>query len=426
MLATGVPLVVPDTGEDARFADHPFVQGDPHIRCYVGAPITDSRGHVLGAVCVFDGECRVIGDRQLAALQALARQVVTLLEQRRSMLQQQQIADQKLQSEQDTLQQTAERLRLSQLAGKIAYWDWDLATNEFVWSGGSEWVYGRPASEVRTLAQITALLHADDVEEAVHAHRPLVDGKGEYRSEFRVWWPDGSLHWLLAFGQAVFGPDGVPTRVVGMNMDITDRKQAEENLIRSEKVATVGRLITSIAHEINNPMASVTNLLYLASVSEEIAEHHQLIALAQQELQRVSEIVNQTLRFHRQPTRAQEACMPTMILGLLTMLQSRVNKARVVVERRDRARQPVVCFEGEVRQVLANLISNAIDASAPGGRLLVRTREGYQWNSGRWGLHVTIADNGHGMSKETLEQIFDAFFTTKGVGGTGLGLPRRS
>ncbi len=421
-LVSGQPVLVPDAKQDPRFQDNPLVLGDPQIRSYAGAPIIDAQGHVLGTVCVIDTQPRALEPRQISALQALARQVVTLLEQRQSLLLQTLEAEAKNQSNQISLQQTAERLRLSQVAGKIASWDWDLRTDELTWSGGSEWVYGRPASEVRTIAQITSMLHADDVEQAIASMRPLLDGSGEYRSEFRVWWPDGSLHWLLGFGQPVLGADGTPVRVVGMNMDITDRKQAQENLIRSEKVATVGRLITSIAHEINNPMASVTNLLFLARDSENVPEIREYLSLAEQELQRVSEIVNQTLRFHRQPAHPQPASLQQMIGGVLNMLQSRVHKAGVLVKRRDRTQKPVVCFEGELRQVMANLIGNAIDATPLQGSLFVRTREGQHVPSGRQGVFLTVADTGHGMSQETLGKIFQAFFTTKGVGGTGLGL----
>lgn len=104
------------------------------------------------------------------------------------------------------------------------------------------------------------------------------------------------------------------------------------------------------------------------------------------------------------------------------MLQGRLVNNHIDVQKRKRAGQPVQCFGGEIRQVLSNLISNAIDSIPTGGRLLVRSREATDWETGAKGLILTVADTGTGMSREVEGKIFTAFYTTKGIGGTGLGL----
>jgi signal transduction histidine kinase len=137
----------------------------------------------------------------------------------------------------------------------------------------------------------------------------------------------------------------------------------------------------------------------------------------------VSAIANQTLRFHKQSSRPQLVSCEDLFESALLIHQGRIVNSGVVVQKRKRATDGVLCFDGEIRQVLNNLLGNAIDAmSAGGGRLLIRSRHATDWESNRKGLMLTVADTGSGMSAATRKKLFDAFFTTKGIGGTGLGL----
>jgi len=203
---------------------------------------------------------------------------------------------------------------------------------------------------------------------------------------------------------------------------VTERRIAEEALVRNEKLAAVGRLASSIAHEINNPLESVTNLLYLAATSGDLTEVREYLGTADVELRRAAAIVNQTLRFHKQATRPTNITCSDLIGSALAIYQGRINNAGIAVEKKKRAERPVLCFDGEIRQVISNLIVNAIDAMPNGGRLLLRSRDGREWRTGREGLVITVADTGSGMTRESCERIFEAFYTTKGIGGTGLGL----
>jgi PAS domain S-box-containing protein len=217
--------------------------------------------------------------------------------------------------------------------------------------------------------------------------------------------------------------DGSVSGIIVIGVDITDRKRAEKALIQTEKLAAVGRLASTIAHEINNPLEAVTNLLYLARQSGSLQKAQQFLDLADQELRRTSAIATQTLRFNKQATERRAITCTELISSVMNIYEARIHTSNVTFENRQQAEEPVVCFDGEIRQVLNNLVTNAIDAMQPmGGRLLVQSRKATDWRTGRAGVLITVADTGSGISKASRERIFEPFFTTKGPGGTGLGL----
>ncbi len=217
--------------------------------------------------------------------------------------------------------------------------------------------------------------------------------------------------------------DGNISGIIVLGIDVTESRRAEQLLLQSEKLNAVGRLASSIAHEINNPLAAVTNLIYLAQQSAVDPDAQRHLASAEVELRRVSAIANQTLRFHRQSTNPKQVTGSDLIDATVPLYQGRLLNAHVRVERRERGSHPVTCFEGEILQVLSNLIGNAIDAMSPrGGRLLIRSREATEWKTGKKGIVLTVADTGCGMTPHTLARIFEPFFTTKGHKGNGIGL----
>ena len=235
--------------------------------------------------------------------------------------------------------------------------------------------------------------------------------------EFEAFYPEPLEIWVRV--QVRPTDDGI----VLFFRDITEQKKANAALLQTEKLAAVGRLAASIAHEINNPLESVTNLLYLARRSEHFDEVQDYLDTAERELRRVSVISNQTLRFYKQSTSPREARCQDLFESVLSIYQGRLVNSRITVLKRKRAERPVLCFDDEIRQVLNNLVGNAIDAMHPaGGRLLLRSREGTDWRTARKGLLLTVADTGEGISPQTMKKMYEAFFTTKGIGGTGLGL----
>ncbi len=234
--------------------------------------------------------------------------------------------------------------------------------------------------------------------------------------------PDNYRYWTVSYFP-VFGSDGSIQAITAASLEVTQRKKAEAALIQSEKLAAVGRLASSIAHEINNPLESVTNLLYLAQNTAGVHEIHEYLKLAERELRRVAAITSQTLRFHKQASSPQEITAERLFEDVLSVYHGRTANSRVDIQERTRARRPIRCFEGEIRQVLSNLLGNALDAMNPGGGVLkLRSREGTNWENGERGIVLTVADTGSGMSAATQAKLFHPFFTTKGIIGTGLGL----
>ena len=235
--------------------------------------------------------------------------------------------------------------------------------------------------------------------------------------------PSQSWTWLASAYPVWTNPRQV--RWVGLIvLDASERKRNEEALRKTEKLAATGRLAASIAHEINNPLEAITNLLFLlrnfCQLQDPALEY---VTMAEHEARRISEITQQTLRFYRQPTMPSRANMVELLDSVLSLYQGRLNSLNIQVERQYDQQIDLFCFSGELRQVFANLIGNAIDATSGGGRLIICARPSRNWKDpAQTGIRFIVADTGTGMSPEVLEHAFEPFFTTKEVTGTGLGL----
>ena len=209
---------------------------------------------------------------------------------------------------------------------------------------------------------------------------------------------------------------------VAVNTDVTQARLQDEALRRSEKLAAVGQLASSIAHEINNPLESITNLLYLIRQSDSMEDVQSYTAMAQGELARVAEIALQTLRFNRQQSKPVEVDMAELLRTVMALYAGRILVRHIDVEMKLMASPRVLALEGEIRQVANNLVRNALDAMTSGGRLLVRLHSQQDWRSGAKGVRLTVADTGEGISPEIKAHLFEPFQTTKEMTGTGLGL----
>ncbi|MGA3225707.1 MAG: ATP-binding protein [Acidobacteriaceae bacterium] len=204
--------------------------------------------------------------------------------------------------------------------------------------------------------------------------------------------------------------------------DSTDARKAEQALRRSEQLAAAGRLAVSISHEINNPLEAVTNVLYLARMDDGLTgKARELLTIADKELQRLSHIAARSLKFYRQRTSPISTPLEEVLESVIFFHETRIKTGEIQIERRYRTAPPVLCMPGEVQQVFTNLIGNALDALPAHGRLILAIRPSQRPGVAER-VRVTIADSGSGMDKQTLDQLFRPFFTTKGEVGTGLGL----
>ena len=232
---------------------------------------------------------------------------------------------------------------------------------------------------------------------------------------------DGSLFWIEISAQPILHKGELRGAVVTFR-DITHARAAEEALRRSEKLAAVGQLASSIAHEINNPLEAVLNLVYLVRHASTLEEARGYASLAESELIRVADIALQTLRFHSKQSAAKPVDLQDTTAAILRMYASRFPARKIAVAHRVRPTPPALLLEGDIRQVLNNLIRNAYDAMPQGGDLHLRLRPAKCMKTGIPGVRVSIADTGTGFLPAMRGHVFEPFHTTKEVTGTGLGL----
>ncbi|MGB6131383.1 MAG: ATP-binding protein [Acidobacteriaceae bacterium] len=204
---------------------------------------------------------------------------------------------------------------------------------------------------------------------------------------------------------------------------IAERHAAEEALRKAEKLAVAARLAASFSHEINNPLAAVTNLLYLIGISSSLDDTQTYATVAAKELARVSEMVSRNLKFHRESNKPVAVQIAQVLNAALDLYQPRLAAADILIERDFRECAPVLGSPGELRHLMLNLIANALDAIGRCGTLKLRiagTRE--HKNGTRSGVRVTVGDTGSGIRPEIRNTLFEPFVGTKGNIGTGLGL----
>ncbi len=209
--------------------------------------------------------------------------------------------------------------------------------------------------------------------------------------------------------------------VVLVFRDVTNERRTQDLARKSEKLAAAARLSATVAHEINNPLEAVGNLIYIAKANPNAPpEIVRSLSIAEQELERVAHITRQTLGFYRESNEAEQIDIPALIDSVFRLYSNKLNSKNIRVERKFCSCPPTLGVPGELKQVISNLVSNAIDAVAPNGKIFLRLQSVEDSNGGR--IQIVIEDNGPGIPTEHLDRIFEPFFTTKKDVGTGLGL----
>lgn len=329
----------------------------------------------------------------------------------------------------DLLRDHRERFAFATEAARIGYWFCNLPFDRLIWDERVKahfWL--KPDAEV-DIELFYARLHSDDRERTRRAIELAIETHSQYDIEYRTVSPDGQIKWIHALGRTAYNEAGQPVRFDGITQEITALKEAEESrdsakeaLIRSEKLALMGRLAATVSHEINNPLESIANLLYLIEQSLTETQAMRYVKKAQEELERVSHIATQTLRFNRRANARSWERVSQILDSALALYEGRLRQNGISLLRDYTEADRLFCLSSELRQVFANLIANATDAMQRDGKLMVRTRQQRHARTGEAGMRISIADTGHGMDRDTLRRLFQPFVSTKADRGTGLGL----
>jgi len=322
------------------------------------------------------------------------------------------------------LRDQEELLQIALRANGMGLWVWDLEQNKVHRSDEMFRILGlEPGSLSEEPDEWLRHVYPEDREGLIQEFQRLRANAADYHRQYRIVRPDGMVRWLESQGKCQRDATGRVTRILGVMADITPRKHAEEAMLRAEKLALAGKLAATVAHEINNPLAAVANLLYLISTAGDLEAARAQARDALDELMRVSLITQQTLKFHRQTGAPKKARLSELLDSVLALFRGRLQTAQITVDIRMPAESAVACMGGEVQQIFANLISNSIEAMSRDGRLVVRLRPSRDWrNRTVPGMRATFCDTGSGMDRTTVRHIFEPFFTTKPETGTGLGL----
>lgn len=314
------------------------------------------------------------------------------------------------------LQERTDDLVSSLNSSRCACWTLDMDSGRSErWYSGSYQLYGRPYSELEQLSSLQPLVVPEDNQRLIDLMRRMRESWEPVVFEHRVIWPNGEVHTLEMRGNRVAGRRCVWR---GVTLDITERKKTEAALLRAEKLAAMGRLASTVAHEINNPLESVTNLLFLARASQSLDNETQMyLATAERELARLSNITRLTLGFVRTSASADETDVAEVVNEVLSIFNHRFDTKNVRVERHFEPEVSITIAPHELRQIVTNLIANAADAVGL-ERAQIRIRIHREGDN----AVLVVEDNGEGIDAEHLPRIFDAFFSTKEEVGTGIGL----
>jgi PAS domain S-box-containing protein len=326
----------------------------------------------------------------------------------------------------EALREASEKLRMALDSAQLGTFDYRPVTGELIWDEGTRRIWG--VSPAETLDYPTAMqrVHPDDRVRVLDAMSSALHpaGNGYFEAEYRIVWPDGSVHWTTAKGRVYFEGEGKQRRairMVGVQLDVTERKQTEQALIRSEKLASVGRMAATIAHEINNPLSAVMNSLYLARSADLPAPIRHYLDTADEELRRISYITRQALGFYRESSAPTTTDVSALLESVIDLLKNRIKSKQVTVEKNYQGELHITAVAGELRQVFANLLANSLDAVDVNGAIKLRASSSRCFGRDTSAVRVMVADNGRGINADALPHLFEPFFTTK-HSGTGLGL----
>lgn len=300
-------------------------------------------------------------------------------------------------------------------------WEYDVAKHELYRSHDVSMLFGKPVGSLSpTLDAYLEHIHPDDRERMKSAFTDAISNRTGYDLEFRVVWPDGSVHWMAGRGRTLLDPQGKPCKLIGVDMDVTERKSFQQVVVDSEKLVTLGRMSSTLVHELSNPLTAVQNALRVLEESGDVCDRqNEFLRLAANEAQRAVEIVRSTLGLQREASIPVAVDLRALSDEVLTLFAARLRQQTIRVIRNYREMPRVVILPGQIRQVLVNGIGNAVDAMPNGGALAIHFAP--RVNS-RGRVRLLVCDSGPGISQEMRARVFEPFFTSKGESGSGIGL----
>ncbi|MDE1163180.1 MAG: ATP-binding protein [Acidobacteriaceae bacterium] len=392
------------------------------VRSYLAVPVRSRSGEVFGCMLyghpepgIFEQACEDLV-ATVASQAAVAIDNVRLTDTIRQEIA---LADEARHQQ----RQAAQRLQQALEAGAMGTWSWDRATDLVELDERAAALFGvAPFQPISRSELRLQLVHPDDLERTPeNMVERLLEGDS-YTSEIRILPPEGGIRWIAIAGTGSYDESVAhATGMSGTLQDITARKMQEATLRQTEKLAATGRMAATIAHEINNPLEAVTNLIYLSKTDPEVPVGVQkLLEMADTELARVSQIAQQTLGFYRDTTRPVEFDLGQLVQDSVDLFGRKLlgKKLQCSVDIDKNLR--MFGLQGEIKQVFSNLLVNAIDASLINTTICIRGR--HVMREGVQGIRIVVSDHGSGIPAEMRHRMFSPFFTTKQSVGTGLGL----
>ncbi len=451
--AAGTHLRSDDIQTDPRFDWNLSLAGErPPVRSYLAVPVRGLAGNVWGALVYGDPAPGTVTEPRASRVAILAAQAAAALENARSLEQaseqvkghvkehvEEQIKEY-VEHREHRHQETAaadiagagqragqpgtnQRLAHALEAAQMGTWRWaaDSGLVDFD-ERAAELLGVQPHVPLSRNSLRQHLVYREDMAVTAEDLREIAHAGRQYNTEYRIAVPGGGERWVSVRGNATFAAGGEVEGMIGTVQDVTPRKAQEEALRMSEKLAATGRLAATIAHEINNPLEALTNLIYLAKTDPETpVSISRLLEIADNELARVSQIAQHTLGFYRDTTRPATVDLNELLGATVELFGRKLDGKRL---RCTLDLEPGLCIlglKGELRQVISNLLVNAIDAS-PGNGGQIRIRGRHRRRAGSKGVALLICDAGGGIPHGVRRQLFTPFMTTKPSTGTGLGL----
>ncbi|HET7873288.1 MAG TPA: MHYT domain-containing protein [Terriglobales bacterium] len=288
-------------------------------------------------------------------------------------------------------------------------------------SSGAERVFGGNLALDERAPLWTRRIHPEDVQRVQSCYESAAGTNEALQLDYRLIKADGQTVWLREIVRSISKPRA--KQLIGVTRDVTDSKRLEQALVTEEKLAALGRLSATIAHEINNPLQAAMNLIY--AVSQKTTDPGDLgyLSLAGQELRHAAEIAKRTLGFYKNGNVTSKVEFGRVLNDLAFLYEPRLRNKGVTLSTWSADNAVLLGSDSEMRQILSNLLSNSLDAVAENGNIKMRVSCSRGWRNGQKpGIRITVVDDGQGIGADIKDRVFLPFFTTKADVGTGLGL----